>query len=135
MLLGIRLSSLFGPNRAMEIHHETDRSNRYAAIAERDVPHHNRAMIVSWRHKGLKDFYQTGSTSGINANHAKRLRRVLFILDKAEHPVALNLPGWRFHRLKGDLIDYWSVSISGNWRIIFRMFDDQVELVDYLDYH
>lgn len=48
---------------------------------------------------------------------------------------ALDLPGWRFHRLKGDLIDYWSVSISGNWRIIFRMFDDQVELVDYLDYH
>ncbi|MGH8394469.1 MAG: type II toxin-antitoxin system RelE/ParE family toxin, partial [Pseudomonas sp.] len=40
-----------------------------------------------------------------------------------------------FHRLKGDLIDYWSVSISGNWRIIFRMFNDQVELVDYLDYH
>ena len=92
-------------------------------------------MIVSWKHKGLRVFYETGSTSGINANHAKRLRRVLLILDKAERPDALNLPGWRFHRLNGDLIDYWSVSISGNWRIIFRMFDDQVELVDYLDYH
>ena len=92
-------------------------------------------MIVSWKHKGLRAFYETGSTRGINANHAKRLRRVLLILDKAEHPDALDLPGWRFHRLKGDLLDYWSVSISGNWRIIFRMFDDQVELVDYHDYH
>jgi len=40
-----------------------------------------------------------------------------------------------FPSVNGDLIDYWPVSISGNWRIIFRMFDDQVELVDYLDYH
>jgi proteic killer suppression protein len=56
-------------------------------------------MIVSRKHKGLRVFYETGSTSGINANHAKRLRRVLFILDKAERPDALNLPGWRFHRL------------------------------------
>ena len=64
-----------------------------------------------------------------------RLRRVLLILDSAIHWSDLELPGWRFHRLKGDLVDYWSVSISGNWRIIFRMYDDQVELVDYLDYH
>jgi proteic killer suppression protein len=63
-------------------------------------------MIVSWKHKGLRTFYETGSTRGINANHAKRLRRVLLMLDKAEHPDALDLPGWRFHRLKGDLVDY-----------------------------
>ncbi|MBN2977377.1 Killer protein [Pseudomonas fluorescens] len=92
-------------------------------------------MIVSWKHKGLRVFYETGSTKGINANHANRLRRVLLILDSAIHWSDLELPGWRFHRLKGDLVDYWSVSISGNWRIIFRMYDDQVELVDYLDYH
>lgn len=92
-------------------------------------------MIVSWKHKGLQHFYETGSTKGINAGHAKRLRRVLLILDSAGHPNELNLPGWRFHRLKGDLLDDCSVSISGNWRIIFRMLDDHVELVDYLDYH
>jgi len=76
-------------------------------------------MIVSWKHKGLRAFYETGSTRGINADHAKRLRRVLLILDKAEQPDALDLPGWRFHRLKGDLIDYWSVSISGNCASFF----------------
>lgn len=92
-------------------------------------------MIVSWKHKGLRAFYETGSTKGINADHAKRLKRMLFVLDKVEHWDELNLPGWRFHRLKGDLAGFWSVSISGNWRIIFRMFADQVELVDYLDYH
>lgn len=92
-------------------------------------------MIVSWKHKGLRLFYETGSTKGINANHVNRLRRILLILDSAIHWSDLELPGWRFHRLKGDLVDYWSVSISGNWRIIFRMYDDQVELVDYLDYH
>lgn len=92
-------------------------------------------MIVSWKHKGLRVFYETGSTKGINADHANRLRRVLLILNSASHWSDLELPGWRFHRLKGDLVDYWSVSISGNWRIIFRMFDGQVELVDYLDYH
>ena len=92
-------------------------------------------MIISWKHKGLRAFYETGSTKGINTNHAKRLRRVLLILDSARHSSELDLPGWRFHSLRGELADYWSVSISGNWRIIFRMFDDHVELVDYLDYH
>lgn len=135
LLLGTCLSSLLSPNLATGTHRESDSSNRYKAIAERDVSHHNRAMIVSWKHKGLRAFYETGSTKEINANHASRLRRVLIVLDKAEDSEELNLPGWRFHRLKGDLIDFWSVSISGNWRIIFRMFDDQVELVDYLDYH
>jgi proteic killer suppression protein len=115
--------------------YESDTQTRYKAIAQRDVSHHNLAMIVSWKHKGLKVFFETGSTKGINADHAKRLRRVLLVLNRATHRDELDMPGWRFHRLKGDLIDYWSVSISGNWRIIFRMFNDQVELVDYLDYH
>lgn len=92
-------------------------------------------MIISWKHKGLRAFYETGSTKGICADHAKRLRRVLFILESAERWGDLEIPGWRFHRLQGDLSDYWSVRISGNWRIIFRMIDTHVELVDYLDYH
>ena len=115
--------------------YESGIQTRYKGIAERDVSHHNRSMIISWKHKGLRVFFETGSTKGINADHAKRLRRVLLLLNRAKHREELELPGWRFHRLKGDLIDYWSVSISGNWRIIFRMFNGKVELVDYLDYH
>ena len=67
---------------------------------------------VAHRELGLKgrgldqDAEQFGISSGQSQQRID--------LDKAEQPDALDLPGWRFHRLKGDLIDYWSVSISGN---------------------
>jgi proteic killer suppression protein len=90
-------------------------------------------MIVSWKHIGLRVFYETGSASGINANHALTPRSVHSGQSRTSRCTEL---AWlAFPSVKGDLIDYWPVSISGNWRIIFRMFDDQVELVDYLDYH
>jgi proteic killer suppression protein len=50
-------------------------------------------------------------------------------------PGDMDLPGLRLHPLKGDLMQYWSVTISGNWRVIFRFDGTDVELVDYLDYH
>lgn len=92
-------------------------------------------MIKSFQHKGLRAFYETGSTRGIRADHAKRLGRLLPYLNRATTPVDVDLPGWRLHPLKGDLDQYWSVTISGNWRVIFRFDDTDVELVDYLDYH
>lgn len=57
------------------------------------------------------------------------------ILDRATVPGDLNVPGWRLHPLRGDLAGFWSVTISGNWRLIFRFIGSDVELVDYLDYH
>ncbi|BCD86984.1 protein killer protein [Pseudomonas solani] len=92
-------------------------------------------MIRSFRHKGLRLFYETGSTKGIIAEHAKRLSRALLMLENAHGPADLNIPGWRLHPLKGDLESWWSISISGNWRVIFRFIDNDVELLDYLDYH
>jgi proteic killer suppression protein len=56
-------------------------------------------------------------------------------LNQATAPADVDLPGWKLHPLKGDLDQYWSVTISGNWRVIFRFDDTDVELVDYLDYH
>jgi proteic killer suppression protein len=47
----------------------------------------------------------------------------------------MNLPGFDLHPLKGNLVEYWSVSVNGNWRIIFRFIEGHAELVDYLDYH
>lgn len=44
-------------------------------------------------------------------------------------------PGMCLHPLKGELTGFWSVSVSGNWRVIFRFIGTDVELVDYLDYH
>ena len=97
--------------------------------------HHTLSMIKSFQHKGLKAFYETGSIRGIRADHAKRLARLLPFLDSATCPGDIDMPGWRLHPLKGELTQYWSVTMSGNWRVIFRFDDTDVELVDYLDYH
>lgn len=92
-------------------------------------------MIKSFQHKGLRVFFETGSTRGIRADHAKRLKRVLGVLDQAQTPEDADLPGYRLHLLKGDKAEFWSITVSGNWRVIFRFDGLDVELVDYLDYH
>ncbi|TXJ04409.1 MAG: Killer protein [Aeromicrobium sp.] len=92
-------------------------------------------MIVSFRHKGLQDLYETGRWRGVQAEHVSKLRRILSVLDVASHPRDLAIPGFRTHPLRGDLMGYWSVRVSGNWRVTFRFIDGDVELVDYQDYH
>lgn len=92
-------------------------------------------MIISFQHKGLKVFYESGSTRGIRADHAKRLARMLPVLDRAQAPDDLDVPGWRLHPLSGKLQGFWSLTVSGNWRVIFRFVGSDVELLDYLDYH
>ena len=92
-------------------------------------------MIKTFQHKGLKAYFETGTTKGIRVDHAKRLTLILSSLDVATVPGELNLPGFRLHPLKGQLAGYWSMTVSGNWRVIFRFVGADVELVDYLDYH
>lgn len=92
-------------------------------------------MITSFRHKGLRQFYESGSKAGIQAQHAGRLRLVLARLDAAREPRDMNLPGLRLHSMSGDLAGFWSVSLSGNWRVIFRFDGQDTCDVDYLDYH
>ncbi len=92
-------------------------------------------MIQSFRHKGLKLFYETGSKAGIVADHAKRLRVLLARLDAASKPEDMNLPGARLHPLSGEWRGYWAVNVSGNWRLIFRFEGAEAHDVDYRDYH
>ncbi len=92
-------------------------------------------MIKSFRHKGLEIFFRTASTRGIQAAHAAKLGRILRSLNVAQAPSDTNLPGYDLHPLKGDLKGSWSVSVNGNWRVIFVFVGTDVELVDYLDYH
>ncbi|MEK6789849.1 MAG: type II toxin-antitoxin system mRNA interferase toxin, RelE/StbE family [Pseudomonadota bacterium] len=92
-------------------------------------------MIKGFRHKGLRRFYEDDSTSGIQAAHAEKLRRILGLLDVAVEPEELNLPSFRLHPLKGNLKDHWSITVNGNWRVTFRFVGVNVELIDYLDYH
>lgn len=92
-------------------------------------------MIKSWLHKGLKRFYETGTTAKINAAHADRLHDMLQVLDFAVSPEQMRLPGFRLHKLSGNLKGHYSVSVSGNWRIIFAFDGQHAVLVDYQDYH
>lgn len=92
-------------------------------------------MIRSFRHKGLEKFFLTGKTSGIRADHAKRLRLILGRLAAARNPQDMALPGLRLHPLKGELKEFFAVNVSGNWRIVFRFQAQDVFDVDYLDYH
>jgi len=92
-------------------------------------------MIVDFQHKGLEAFYRTGSVRGIQAAHAAKLQRILGALDVAAGPQDLNFPSFQLHPLKGNLADFWSISVNGNWRVIFRFVEPNVDQVDYLDYH
>lgn len=92
-------------------------------------------MIKSFRHKGLRRFYETGSTAGIQASHAKRLRLQLAALDSAQNIEDMNVPGYALHPLKGELRGRWVVSVSGNWRLIFEFRDGNAYVLDYEDYH
>jgi proteic killer suppression protein len=92
-------------------------------------------VIRSFKHAGLEKFFRTGSKAGIQPAHARRLTDQLLTLDEAEGPQELNLPGWRLHQLQGNLTGYWSVRVSGNWRITFCFEGKDAVLVDYCDYH
>ena len=92
-------------------------------------------MIQSFRHKGLKLFFESGNSSKIQPAHRKRIRLILTVLHAAKEVKDMNYPGANLHRLSGEFKEYWAVNVSGNWRIIFRFEDGDVYEVDYLDYH
>lgn len=92
-------------------------------------------MIISFKHKGLEQFFKTGSTAGIQAKHAGKLRLLLATLNNAETVFAMDMPSWNLHKLHGDLAGYWSVKVNGNWRMTFKFENGHAEIVDYQDYH
>lgn len=92
-------------------------------------------MIKTFRHKGIQLFFETGSKSNINPNHADKLARQLFVLNSAKSPDEMNVVGWRLHALKGDLAEHWAVTVNGNWRLTFKFEGEDAILVDYQDYH
>jgi proteic killer suppression protein len=91
--------------------------------------------IRSFRHKGLRRFFETGSTAGIQAKHAPRLRLILGRLNVAVDPRDMGLPGLGLHQLRGDRSGTWAVKVSGNWRITFTFVDKNADDVNYEDYH
>jgi toxin HigB-1 len=92
-------------------------------------------MIKTFRHKGLRKFYDSGSTAGIQPNHAKRLRMQLAALNSAVTIDDMVISGYGLHSLKGGMKGRWSISVNGNWRLTFEFNDGNVYILDYEDYH
>jgi len=92
-------------------------------------------VIQSFRHKGLRKFFESGSAAGIQPHHAKRLRMLLAALDTALSIEDMNVPGFRLHALKGSERGRWSVWVNGNWRLTFEFKDGHAYVLDYEDYH
>jgi toxin HigB-1 len=92
-------------------------------------------MIKRFRHKGLESLFLTGSTKGIDAQLAAKLRRMLLRLNDGPLLEAMALPGYRLHQLKGDCKGNWSVWVSGNYRLVFDIEGDDATNVDFEDYH
>ena len=92
-------------------------------------------VIKSFRHKGLRKYYETGSMAGVQASHGKRLRMQLAALDSAQTIDDMDIAGFGLHSLKGKLKGLWSISVSGNWRLTFEFHDGNVYILNYEDYH
>ena len=92
-------------------------------------------MIVSFKHRGLKRFYERGDPREIRPDLRDDVEDILSRLDSANTPQAMNLPGYRLHALKGGLKGSWSVTVRANWRIIFRFEGVDAFDVELIDYH
>ena len=92
-------------------------------------------MIKTFKHKGLKKLYETGGKKGVQPDHVNRLRLTLARLDASSTADDMDLPGLGLHPLKGKFKGFWTVSVSGNWRVIFRFENGNAIDVNYLDYH
>ncbi len=96
---------------------------------------YNNIMIRTFKHQGLKRLYERGDRSELGRDQLEVIEDILAILDVAVRPQDLNLPGYNLHPLKGKLKGFWSVKVSANWRIIFRIEDGDARDIDLIDYH
>ena len=92
-------------------------------------------LIRSFKHRGLKRLYELGEHRGVRPDLVGAVEEVLTVLDAAESPQALDLPGYRLHPLKGHLKGFWAVTVRANWRIIFRFEGNDAFDVELIDYH
>ena len=91
-------------------------------------------MIKSFKHKGLENFFYTGSKKGIRPDHTKKLERILDRLNATNQIKDMNYPGSNLSQLKGDKKGQYAVDATGNWRIFFLFLDGDAYIIDYDDY-
>lgn len=91
--------------------------------------------IKKFRHKGLRKFFDSGDKSGIQPALTSKIGLILDLLEGAAIPNDVNFPGSDFHPLKGELRNFYSVHVNGNWTIIFKFENGDAYEVDLIDYH
>ena len=92
--------------------------------------------IRSIRHRGLRRLYEDGDRRDLPAAQVEKISDILLAIDEAAHAKEVGLfAGWRLHPLKGELKGFWSVTVSGNWRVIFRFEEGDAFDLDFVDYH
>lgn len=94
--------------------------------------------IVSVRHKGLKRFIENDDASGLQAPFVGKLRNILSFLQDMEREEELrSVPSWKAHQLTGNRKGTWSLFVSKNWRLTFRIDGTELEIIDlnFEDYH
>ena len=92
-------------------------------------------MIASFRHRGLRMLFDDDDRRRLSASPVDKIKRILARLDEATDIKHMALPAFGLHPLKGDLKGFWAVSVSGNWRIVFRFDKGNAYDVDLIDYH
>jgi proteic killer suppression protein len=92
-------------------------------------------MIKSFKHKGIRLFFENDDYTGIQAKHRERLRIQLAALDTAQVIEDMDLPGYLLHKLKGGRKNCWSITVNANWRLTFEFIDGDVYVLNYEDYH
>ncbi|EJG7681392.1 type II toxin-antitoxin system RelE/ParE family toxin [Salmonella enterica] len=92
-------------------------------------------MIKLFRHKGLKQLFEKGITSGVPAQDAERINDRLQAIDAANEISELNRQIYKLHPLKGDREGCWSVTVRANWRITFQFINGDAYILNYEDYH
>ena len=93
-------------------------------------------MIRTVRHKALRRLVEEGDSKGLSPEMLSRIKRMLSALHAADDIALMEtVAGWRLHPLKGNLSGYWSLSVSGNWRLVFKWQDGTANELDLVDYH
>lgn len=91
-------------------------------------------MIKSFKHKGLKVFWEANNAAKIQPNHKRRLNLQLTALDSAADITDMDIPGYGLHQLQG-VVDIWSITVNKNWRVTFKFVDGHAYIINYEDYH
>ena len=91
---------------------------------------------MRFKHKGLRALFEEDDVRRLPPSQVPRIRHILMLLDAAQSASSIDSrPGFRLHPLKGDRLGQWSMSVSANWRIVFRFVDGEAVDIDLIDYH